>query len=319
MATGLTVADARAALYQQVDPADPATTLFIPTLNQACERIINSGNWKNMYGQVDFYSTTGYITLHRRWEAIIGMTKVNLPIGVYPRMIEFMSSGPGYFDKLDVDIRDVIDQGDVCTQEYQTGAGFPQFVISNVADVGKTVRVYGYDSNGNEVFDSSGVAGLQLTLANPSVTGATSMTVTQVVKPATAGSLTFNAIIDGDTTLLSLYEPSETNPIYRRYKVGTLTSRDDGSPWFRCLCKRRFVPVVAETDLVWPDNLGALKHALIAVRLEDQGAYEEQAADQRWAKCYEILNQGLKQNRGAIRPTMPFYWPGSAGQTPTTH
>lgn len=319
MPTGLTVADARAALYMQVDPADAATSQFVPYLNQCSERIINSGAWKNMFGQVDFQTADGYITLPRRWESIIGVTRVNYPTGVYPRMIEFMTSGPGYFDDTTEDIKDIIDQGDACTQIVQTDPGFPQFTIADATDAGAVVRVYGYDTNGDEVFDSSGNAGLELTLVNPTVTGGVEMTVTQVVKEATAGYVTFNVVVSGTPVELSVYEPSETNPIYRRYKTGTLTSRGDGKPWFRCLCKRRFVPVVAETDLVWPDNLGALKHALIAVRLEDQGAYEEAAADQRWAKCYEILNQGLKQNRGAIRPTMPFWFPQSAGSTPTTH
>lgn len=319
MSTGLTVADARAALYTQVDPADANTTLFVPYLNQACERIINSGAWKGMYGQVDFQTSTGYITLPRRWESIIGVTRVNYPTGVYPRMIEFMTSGPGYFDDTTKDIKDIIDQGDCCTQIYQDNPGFPQFTISNAADAGEIVRVYGYDTNGEEVFDSSGNAGLQLTLANPTVTGSVSMTITQVVKPATVGYVTLNVVVSGSPVELSVYEPSETNPIYRRYKTGTLTSRGDGKPWLRCLCKRRYVPAVAETDLVWPDNIGALKHALIAVKLEDQGAYEEAAADQRWAKCYQILNQGLKQNRGAIRPTMGFWYPQSAGSTPMTH
>lgn len=319
MPTGITVADARAALYTQVDPSDSTTSMFLPYLNQACERIINSGQWKNMYGQVDFQTSTGYITLPRRWESIIGVTRVNYPTGVYPRMIEFMTSGPGYFDDLDSDIHTIIDQGDVCTEAVQEDAGLPRFVISNAADAGKIVRVYGYDANGDEVFDSSGNAGLSLTLANTTVTGATSMTITQVVKPVTLGYVTLSVVVDGSPVELSVYEPSETNPIYRRYKTGTLTARGDGKPWLRCLCKRRYVPAVAETDLIWPDNLGALKHALIAVRLEDQGAYEEADSDQRWQKCYQILNQGLKQNRGAIRPTMPFWFPQSAGSTPTTH
>lgn len=321
MPTGLTVADARAALYAQVDPNDANTSLFVPYLNQCSERIINSGQWKNTYGQVDFQTSTGYITLPRRWESIVGVTRVNYPTGIYPRMIEFMTSGPGYFDDeaMNNDLKTIIDQGDCCTQIVQDDPGLPQFVISNAADAGKIVRVYGYDTNGDEVFDSSGNAGLSLTLANTTVTGEVSMTITQIVKPATIGSVTLNVVVSGTPVELSVYEPSETNPIYRRYKTGTLTARGDGKPWLRCLCKRRFVPVVAETDLVWPDNLGALKHALIAVKLENDGAYEEAAAEQRWQKCYQILNQGLKQNRGAIRPTMPFWYPQSAGSTPRTN
>ena len=319
MPTGLTVADARASLYMQVDPSDPSTNLFLPYLNQACERITNSGNWKNSYGRVDFAAPTGYITLPRRWESIIGVTRVNYPTGVYARMIEFMTSGPGYFDDTDIDIKDIIDQGDVCTQEVQENAGLIRLTISNADDAGLICRIYGHFSDGTELFDSDGLAGKSLTLANPTVTGTDEIFITQIVKPRTKGTVTISSVTSGTPTQLSVYEPSETNPIYRRYKTGTMVAREDGKPWLRCICKRRFVPAVAETDLIWPDNIGALKHALIAVRLEDQGAYEEAQADQRWAKCYEILNQGLKQNRGAIRPTMPFHFPQSAGSTLQTH
>lgn len=319
MATGLTVADARAALYQQIDPADPATPQFIPYLNQVCERIINSGQWKNMYIALDYLSTDGYITLPRRCEAIVGVTRVNRAAGVYARMTEFMTSGPGFLDDLDRDLRDIIDQGDVPTQIIQQDAGFPQFVISDVTDVGKTGRVYGLLPNGESVFDVNGVEGIGFTLANPSVTLATSMFVTQVVKQATEGNVTFNVVVNGSPVNLSEYEPSETNPLYRCYKVGTIEARQSGKPVLRCLCKRRFVKLVAETDLVWPDNIGALKFGLMAVKLEDQGAYEDASARQRWQDCYDVLNQGLKQNRGAIRPTMAFWYPESAGSTPRTH
>jgi hypothetical protein len=86
----------------------------------------------------------------------------------------------------------------------------------------------------------------------------------------------------------------------------------------RCLCKRRFVRLIQETDLIWPDNIGALKFAMKAIQLEDSGATELQQSQLFWQKCYEVLNQGLKQNRGAIRPKMAMDWSFSAGQTPQT-
>lgn len=320
MPTGLTVADARAALYQQIDPSNSATTQFLPALNQVSERIINSGNWKNMYGQVDYLSTTGYITLPRRWESIIGVCRVNNPTMVYGQMQEFMSSGPGFYDDTDINISNILDYGDVCTQQVQTDGGLPRLTIANAADAGQTVRVYGYYTDGSgEVFDSTGNAGIEATLANPTVTLSQDMFVTQIVKEVTLGNVTLSVVVSGTPTVLSVYEPTETNPIYRRYKVGTIDAREDDKPVLRCKVKRRYVPMVAETDLVWPDNIGALKFGLIAWSLENQGAYELQNAEVFWQKCYQVLNQGLKQNRGAIRPLLGFSYPQSAGSTPRVH
>ena len=320
MATGLTVADARATLYGQIDPSDPATSLFLPALNAVSERIINSGQWKNMYGQVDYLSTTGYIILPRQWESIIGITRVNNPGLVYGQMQEFLTSGPGYFDKTDIDIHNVLDQGDICMQNVQVEGGFPRFAISNAADATKTVRVYGYYTNGDgPVYDSTGAEGVEVALAVGPVTMSQDMFITQIVKEPTLGYVTMSVVVSGTPTVLSVYQPSETNPIYRHYKVGTITARDDNKPVLRCKVKRRFVKMTQETDLVWPDNLGALKFALIAYMMENQGAYELQQSETFWQKCYQVLNQGLKQNRGGIRPLLAFDYFQSAGSTPKTH
>lgn len=319
MSTGLTVADVRAMIGNAIFPGNPNSELFMPILNQADERIINSGQWKNMFIGVDYDATTGYITLPRRAESIVGVTRVNWPTIPFSRMQEFMTSGPGFIEDTSKDLRYIGDQNDACTQEYQTDAGLIRLTIADADDAGKVVRLYGHYSDGSTVFDANGVEGINLTLANPTATTAIQMFVTQVVKPLTAGNVTLSVVVSGTPTVLSIYEPSETNPIYRRYKVGTITARADDKPVLRCLCKRRFVRLVQETDLVWPDNIGALKFAMKAIQLEDSGATELQQSQLFWQKCYEVLNQGLKQNRGAIRPKMAMDWSFSAGQTPQTH
>jgi hypothetical protein len=319
MATGLTVADVRALIGNTIYPGNPNSELFLPTLNQVVERIINSGQWKNMYEAVDYDSTSGYITLPRRLESIVGVTRVNWPTSPYARMNEYMTSGPGFLDETSRDLRTIIDQGDVCMQEVQTQIGYPRLTIASAIDDGLVVRLYGHDSNGDPIFDQDGVEGIALTLTNPTVTASVEMFVTQVVKPMTVGNVTLSIVVSGTPTVMSVYEPSETNPVYRRYKTGTIVPRDDNKPVLRCLCKRRFVRLMQESDLVWPDNIGALKFGMRAIQLEDSGgATELQLLQGFWQKCYEILNQGLKQNRGAIRPKMAMDWMFSAGETPQT-
>lgn len=320
MATGLTVAEARAALYPQIDPSNPATPLFLPALNAVSERIINSGQWKNMYGYVEYLQTTGFFVLPSQWESVIGITYVNNPALIEGQMQEFLTSGPGFFDELQHNLHIVIDQGDICTQVVQTQGGNPQFSIANPADAGKIVRVYGYyTSTGGKVYDANGVEGIEVTLAVSPVTMTQDMVISQIVKEVTLGQVTLNVIVSGTPTLLAVYDPPETNPIYRCYKLGTIPARSDNKPVIRCKVKRRFLKMRAETDLVWPDNLGALKFALIAYQMENQGAFELQQSEVFWQKCYQVLNQGLKQNRGGIRPLLAFDWQFSAGNTLKTH
>ena len=318
MASNLTVADVRAALWQQLDPSDQNSPLFLPALNQVCERILNSGNWKGTYGVVDFYSTTGYVTLPRRWESIIGCTLEQRVAPVYGRLHEFSASGPGFYDNLDYDYQLLIDQGEYPTMEVQTEALPIRLTAANSDDAGQSVRLYGVDTNGDPVFDSSGIEGITVELDTVPVTTSQSFLLTGVAKDPTLGSVTLSQVDGVTVTTLSVYEPTETRPLYRRYKVGTKAARADGKPVIRTVCKRRFINLACETDLVYPSDLGALKFGLIAYTYEQQGANELERAELFWQKCYQIANQTLKQQRGNNRLPMNFIRYGMAGGTPST-
>jgi len=57
--------------------------------------------------------------------------------------------------------------------------------------------------------------------------------------------------------------------------------------------------LVSETEPLVPANIGALKMALLALTYED--ANDPGASDGYWSRCYALLNQQLKENRGAAR------------------
>lgn len=301
MSTRLTVAFCRAQLFSQIDPSNANSSLFLPALNKASERLLQAGTWAGSQAVVDWDSSTGYITLPRRYEAIQGCTKNNAPSVVVGRLHEFLSSGVGFYPTLTYDVGLLIDQGEFPTMEVQDTAYTIRLTIANIADVGKTVRLFGVDSNGDPIFDSSGDEGVSLTLANPTVDSSVAMIVTAVTKQETTGNVTISTVNGATVTALSVFEPTELNPLYRRYKVGTVAARNDSTPVIRTLVKRRFVPLVNESDLVYPGSLGAISAALNAVQLERQGVNELQSAEQFWQKAYGILNAELKSARGNIR------------------
>jgi hypothetical protein len=319
MASNLTVADVREALWQEVDPNDPNSPQFLPALNQVCERILNSGLWKGTYGVVDFSSATDYITLPRRWESIIGCTVKGVVQPVYGQMHEFLSSGPGPYEHLEYDLGLLIDQGEFPTVGVQTESLPIRLTANNTADAGRFVRLYGVDTNGDPVFDDSGIEGITVELDTTPVTTSQSFLLTGVAKDATLGTVTLSQVDGVTVTALSTYEPTETRPVYRRYKVGTITANTGVDyPAIRTLCKRRFIKLACDTDLVYPSDLGALKFGLIAWTYERQGAFELEKAEMFWQKCYQVANQTLKQMRGNIRlPLNQIRW-SSAGGSPTT-
>lgn len=319
MASDLTVAQARVPLGKVADPSGKSPELFLPLLNLASEAIIDDGQWKGLLGEVNFPSTTGYATLPRRWESIVAARICCNAPPVYGRYHEFSSSGPSYFTNLEWHLNCLIDQGQWPTEVAQSAALPIRLTIADADDAGQTVRLYGVDTNGRTIFDSDGREGIDYTTVFPSVTTSESFLLTNVVKDAFESTLTLSSVDGATVTVLSTYEPTETNPLYRRYKVGTHEARDDGEPVIRTLCKRRHIPLVHETDPVFPSNIRALRFAMNACKLESQGAYEVDVANGYWASCWDELNNSLRQFRGSIRSPGPFLFHGSAGAVRQTH
>lgn len=313
MASDLTVAQARAILGNVADPSGHHPELFLPLLNLACDGIIDHGQWKGLLMEINFSSSTGYITTPRRVESVLASRICCNVQPIYGRYHEFSSSGPNYFTNLEWCIRGLIDQGQWPTEVYQASALPIRLTIADADDAGETVRLYGLDTNGDVIFDSEGREGVEYTTVFPSVTTSESILLTNVVKGEFESTLTISTVDGATVTALSTYEPTETNPLYRRYKVGTHEARDDGEPVIRTLCKRRHIPLVHETDPVFPSNIRALRFAMNACKLEADGAYEVGMSDGYWASCFEELNNSLKQFRGGTRSPGAFIFQGSAG------
>ena len=72
---------------------------------------------------------------------------------------------------------------------------------------------------------------------------------------------------------------------YRSYKI--LTAIED-STTVRGLLRQRFVYLSQDTDIVRPANIGALKHGLLAVCMEDEADLDR--SKEYWAEALSILN-----------------------------
>tara|TARA_R100000152_G_C6685748_1_gene118548 strand:- start:5 stop:703 length:699 start_codon:yes stop_codon:yes gene_type:complete len=90
----------------------------------------------------------------------------------------------------------------------------------------------------------------------------------------------------------------------RKYKIlqnVSATTKVEG------ILKRRFVYLSSDTDKVYPSNIGAIKHALLAIAYEDEGDIERSTA--YWEECYSILHSAKQLNRaGIINPNPQQQW-----------
>ena len=298
MTSNITVADARAALAQYVCPEDVTSVKFLNYLNQARERIIHSGKGKNMTFNVRFDASRGYITLPRDADALLGLHVDKNIYGIASKWYEYILGGGGELPDPMPNIGQTIDMGDnfVTMEDIET-AGTIRFKTSNNADEGQEVVLYGKDSDGNDIYDSEGNLGETLTLANTAgsvTTSGTFATITSILKPTTVGNVSVYVVNGVTETLLSTYQPGETSPQYRRYRL-----KVSDTATVTGVCKLKYFPLVSETEPLIPGNIGALKMALMALSYED--ANDPVAADGYWARCYMLLNQQRKENRGAAR------------------
>lgn len=305
----MTLSQVRQLLHQHVSPDGPNTMLVPARVNELCERFFVSGKWKGMMVEVDLDATSGFVTLPRRCESILGVTVQKIPRTPFGRWYSFLPGGPGEVDLSAYSGPDiVVDMGDgFCTYADPSYSSFRVRVkVPNVADRnnGNYVLVKGQDSDGKVVYDSEGNEGVTLNLAAAENTTSQYFSkITSVLKPATLGYLTLWAVDSLNAeTQIGDYEPGETNISYRRYRV---TSADNSEvPTVRALCKRRYVQVISENDDVIPGNMGALKLGLISLKYEDTNDLER--ATEYFTKALSLLNAELREQRGGQFNTMRF-------------
>lgn len=157
-----------------------------------------------------------------------------------------------------------------------------QYSVVKNQDYGKTIRLFGFqygnqplqekDANGNWVM------GLTLTAANPYGRTTTLVTkITSVTREQTQG-MTYLYEVDalGNLHDLAEYQPTETNPQYRRSKIQNMC----GIPYFtdayerkvrklEALIKLEYIPVQTDDDFLMISSLDALKFAIQAIRAEE--------------------------------------------------
>ena len=339
MAFSLTTAQNK--LYRYVAPTLTGnTSLVTDRINSALERIYNSGKWKGLLASVVFNNSQDanqwwasepvqYITLPRQFQAVLGIQfgaagSPAIPRQVFPRWQEFIAGGMGQIT-VGASMQMAVDMGDgfVC-YNTPTEPFYVKFVPTTSDDYNKVIYFRGTDPSGAALFDQNssntntyGDSFLGVTLASGGTTCPITIgSLNEVIKPITKGPVNVFAVSLVDPTVsaqIATYEPTETNPSYKRYKLGAseYVSR------VNCLCKRRYVPLVDVADgdsTIVPSNEGALKLTLMALQYEDKNDMER--AEEYFNKAIQLLNAELKEDTGDPVITLQMNPLGAAMRIP---
>lgn len=299
----LTVSMVEDKIGRNADPEIP----FRDILNEVCQHYLYEKKYKGSLVVVIFSTSTGFVTLPRRMQSIVGAQFNNYPVPSYPQFHEYLETSFGQYDETQT-LGIVQDHGDGWPTQVVQSTVATIRLYPDAADVGEEVRLFGTDSNGEVIFGSDGMEGEVVTLALPYAEAATDMMLTGANKPITNGALNVYTWDGTTSTQIGSWEPTETVPSYHRYKVGVQTKP------IRCLCLRRHIDLMGDDDIVYPDNIRALKMGLIAVGYENENNFDD--AEKYWNKGLAILDAQLKAQAGNNRlPIAPQFWGQGQGST----
>jgi hypothetical protein len=304
MAYTYTLADARNSLpLKNISGVCSTSSEFVALLNEAMERLMDRGNWFDTEWIIRMCAYNGCITWPRYVGTVLGVKFCNMHNSDV-RNNWFEIIGPRMCGSQWSPSHTVRDAGTGPTYNDLTGdtGKYIRLYPAKLEDAGKTVTLYG-DTTGlqplQEKVGSVWQRGLTLTLKAPYVQSTVLVRrITSVVRQGTQANVLAYEVDPAAGYLrdIALWEPSETNPRYRKSIVQgfnclpTACAETDGVRYrtFDALVKLAFIPVVAENDFLAIDNFPALKFAIQAIRLEE--ANQDETAELKLLKAVDAMN-----------------------------
>lgn len=315
-----------------VGPNDSRFTAYV---NEACERLFNTGeNFWGITQQVVMCCYSGCLVFPRRVASIESVAVCNTPLQIRNQWFEYSGNGLGLANgdgccnsnsnQLGINANalcgggSMFDRGTTCTFSAIRGADPKRIkVYADVAESGTAkITLQGYDSNGQWIktmVDTQWIDGEQVLISTtPQTSTKIFSNLVAVQKPQTNGSVRLYEYNTVTTTqrAIAVYEPSETNPVYRQYLIPGLEhgrccddSDDDGNTDESCqrvrvtaIARMEFVPVSLDADWVLPGCIPAIKDMVQSVRFMEMNQPQEALVFE--AKAISQLRTQLRQYLG---------------------
>ena len=301
--------------------------------NAAIQELMNEGEFPGVVDRWHIISTDGHIVLPSFLDRLMQINIKGVPQVISSPWYQFCAYGPGTpadnpqaeFNQWWADSRMIVDWGEFPTQVRLPETGGPwnlrvyTVVDENILTDGTAVPpecvVQGTDGSGQVIRTTDGTAysngePVALDWSVPYVqTTQQFSTLTAFTKPATNGPIKLTAWDGVTETVLSNYLFSDTTPSYHHYFsdwLRTLTAYDTTvNKVVRARCRKRFVPVVEDTDVLIISNLPALKEMVIAQWKRDADNLQSYMAHKQTA--ISLMNKEAEAYRGKSKiPGLTF-------------
>lgn len=273
--------------------------------NLAVEELLNEGDFPGVVDRWLFNTHEGLVALPYWCDRLMQITTDGVPKQINSPWYEFVQYGPGQQYEPDaqgnarmwVDV--VMDRGDVATMlpvpvvdgpwklrvyaviNEAVDGEFPEVNIQGLNAEGEVVNTL---SNGTSAGAGCSI-GETLTLVAPAgyvETASDFASVSAFIKPRTCGYLRLTAWNGTDEVELASYAPQQTACSFRQYFVPyVVPAQGDPAPRDRVIlarCRRRFVPIEQDNDILIIGNLPALREMVIALWKRDSDSWEDYVA-----------------------------------------
>lgn len=289
---------------------------FTSRLNLTRERLLKQINASNTKSQVVFQAypdvnLQGMITLPRYYQTLLAIAPLpsaqsqcfGHPLRTRGLWYEYYSGGAG------VSVNQTIawSRGAIpINANFTTFADWstPQYLklVFEVAETGQFV--FRGTLNGQRIY--SVISGSWAEGCPLSFNGSSPVQTTQtfdappyaVIKPVTVGRVWLYTVdpVSSVQMLVAIYDPTETVPAWKRYKVPVCAKWTASNPGqYLAIVKNAFYLLSDPNDPVFPSNIGALRWGLQALTEEDN---QDSRAEASWGKALKLLAAEVEDDTG---------------------
>jgi hypothetical protein len=286
---------------------------FMSILNMALPRLYSLGYWKDLIIQEAQTSTYPYFTLPRYAESVIAIAVDNVPTNL--RSIWHDMRIVGVTDKSPATIFGAVDDG-LHPTEVDLNSENDYFLTINPISPYTTLPTEGR-VDAEIVTDSGAVKYLSFDLDGSS--SYQFLTAEEGNYVRDIRSLNFIDV----PRQVEFWAESNTEGVetvkvgagrgtevarYRRFRINNETNKERT---IFMLLKRRFENLLNQDDIVYLDNINALKHSILGTIAEDNADLER--ANYHWGVCQVLLDQEKDAHRGMVKPTLKIDPTGGSG------
>ena len=259
-------------------------------ITDAVQLLANKGEVDPLVGYVDLCVSGQCVTLPREVETPLAVNIGGHPTRGRDTLFEFHLNGPG-------ECRETcdfswVDGGNFCTyRDLQCPSRLIAFVEQQ-EDSGKMLRVFGFDdqnrplrTNANGQWSDGLLVPMIYGYALPASTDPVVSRITGIVRDRTVANVRLSSFDNSTSTgtLLGIFEPDETKPIYRRIRVNR------NCQWVRLCYRRRSLDLISQADRILLHSRPALILAMQA--LKKYREWDTPAAVQLEAQATRLLTE----------------------------